>query len=451
MKKTEQWLEENREALVASLQALVRIPSVKGEPAPGAPFGAAAKECLTAALDIARGLGLKAQDLDGYVGYIEAGEGEEELGILAHLDVVHPGDGWRYPPFGAMIEDGILYGRGAIDDKGPAVAALYALAAVKNSGVPFKRRVRLILGCDEESGWGCMNHYTQVEKLPDLAFSPDAEYPLVNSEKSICQLNFKGSFPSSLRVKAGLKANIVPDLAQALLPLIPEDVAPKLHKLPVTCEPVPHGCRLSIKGRSAHAASPELGDNALQSMLGLLAQLPLPEADAKVAKALSGVFGRDIHGESLGIDFTDASGRTTCNVAMLDWNQEGIQDLCLDLRLPLGLDAQETADKIAAALAPAGLVPSGVHIKPGHYVAPESELVQKLLRVYAQHSGVQDPKPLAIGGGTYARCIPNAVAFGCERPGLDCRMHQANEFLPLHNLLDDARILADAILALACE
>lgn len=451
MKQTDQWLHENREALIASLQELIRIPSTKGEAAPGAPFGPAVKECLTASLELAKSLGLDAQDVDGYIGYAEAGQGEEELGVLVHLDVVSAGEGWQHPPYDAVIADGCMYGRGAMDDKGPAVAALYALAAVKNSGASFRRRVRVLLGCDEESGWGCMDHYAKVQKLPDIAFSPDAEYPLVSSEKGIYHLRFASKFPSELRLKAGVKANVVPDKAVAELPLDPEDVAPKVHSLPVTCERTPQGCRLTIRGRSAHAAMPELGDNALQSMLALLSRLPLTGKDAEIVKLLNGCFGRELHGESLGVDVTDSSGRTTCNVAMIDWNEEGIQDLCLDLRMPLSLDMEEAKARISAALAPGGFTLSGTHKQPGHAVEVESELVQKLLRVYTSRTGEKDPKPLAIGGGTYARCIPNAVAFGCERPGLDNRIHQVNEFIPLDNLLDDACMIADAILALACE
>ncbi len=451
MKQTDQWLHDNRDALIASLQNLIRFPSAKGPAAPGAPFGTAVRDCLAAALDLARELGLEAHDLDGYIGYAEAGEGAEELGVLAHLDVVSAGEGWRYPPYEAHIENGLLYGRGAMDDKGPAVASLYALAAVKNSGAKFRRRVRILLGCDEESGWGCMEHYAKVQKLPDMAFSPDAEYPLVNSEKGICHLHFASKFPSELRLKAGVKANVVPDKAVAELPLASEQVAPRVHDLPVTCERTAEGCRLTIRGRSAHAATPEQGDNALQALLALLSRLPLSGKDGEIIKLLNRCFGRELHGESLGVDVNDISGRTTCNVAMLDWNENGINDLCLDLRLPLSLDIEETEGKIAAALAPGGFVLTDSHKQPGHAVAAESELVQKLLAVYKARTGEADPQPLAVGGGTYARCIPNAVAFGCERPGLDNRIHQVDEFIPLDNLIDDACMIADAMLALACE
>lgn len=451
MKRTDQWLHENRDALIASLQNLVRLPSAKGEAAPGAPFGPEVKKCLSAALDIARDLGLSAHDLDGYIGYAEAGRGEEELGILAHLDVVPAGEGWRHSPYEARIAEGRLYGRGTMDDKGPAVAALYALAAVKNSGAAFRRRVRILLGCDEESGWGCMDYYARKQKLSDMAFSPDAEYPLVSSEKGICHLHFSSGFSSALRVRAGVKANVVPDMAVADLPLAPEEVAPKVHDLPVTCEPTPYGCQVTIRGRSAHAATPEQGENALQAMLTLLNRLPLPREDAKIVKLLHGCLDREIHGESLGVDFTDFSGRTTCNVAMLDWDEGGVKDLCLDIRLPLGLAIDQTADKVAGALAPGGFTLAGAHKQPGHAVDIRSELVQELLKVYRARTGEENPKPLAIGGGTYARCIPNAVAFGCERPGLDNRVHQVDEFIYLDHLIDDACMMADAILALACE
>ncbi|NCB31982.1 MAG: M20/M25/M40 family metallo-hydrolase, partial [Clostridia bacterium] len=267
----------------------------------------------------------------------------------------------------------------------------------------------------------------------------------------ICHLHFASKFSSSVRVRAGVKANVVPDLAVAELPLSPEEVAPKVHDLPVTCEPTADGCRITIRGRSAHASTPDLGENALQAMLLLLNRLPLPREDAKTVKLLYSLFGKEVHGESLGVDFTDLSGRTTCNVAILDWDAEGVKDFCLDLRLPLGLNIEQTAAKIVTALEPGGFALTGSHSQLGHAVDAESELVQKLLKVYRERTGEADPKPLAIGGGTYARCIPNAVAFGCERPGLDNRIHQVDEFIPLDNLLDDACMMADAILSLACE
>ena len=451
MKQTDQWLRQNREAMIASLQELIRFPSTKGEEAPGAPFGVAVRDCLAAALDIAGGLGLKTKNMDGYIGYAEAGQGEEELGVLAHLDIVAAGEDWHYPPYEGVIDGGCLYGRGAMDDKGPAVAAIYALAAVKNSGISFRRRVRVLLGCDEESDWGCMKHYETVEKLPDLAFSPDAEYPLVNSEKGICKLNFTCKFKSEMSFQAGLVSNVVPDKAIVELPLFTEEVAPKVRDTPVTCERRPDGCKLTIRGRNAHASTPELGDNAIQAMLALLSRLPLTGKDAAVIKTLSSCFGRDLHGEGLGVDVTDISGRTTCNVAMLDWNEEGVQDLCLDLRVPLSLNMEEAAAKIAEALAPAGFILTDSNMKQGHAVDVESELVQKLLKVYSAHSGAKNPQPLAIGGGTYARCLPNAVAFGCERAGFDSHVHQINERIALDNFFDDACMMADAIIALACE
>ncbi|MDR0840860.1 MAG: Sapep family Mn(2+)-dependent dipeptidase [Christensenellaceae bacterium] len=448
--RTDQWLQNHRAALTASLQEILCIPSIKGEPAPGAPFGKDVKRALDAALSLAGSLGLATKNLEGYIGYAECGQGKEQLGILAHLDVVGTGAGWVYPPFSATVAEGKLFGRGAMDDKGPAVAALYALAAVQASGLPFTRRVRILLGCDEESGWGCMRHYAQVERMPDLAFSPDADYPLVSGEKHLCQLRFRGAFDSNITIQSGDTINIVPDFAVAEVPLDAALAAPLCAPYQAACTPLPSGCRIAIKGASAHASTPELGENALQKLLELLCKLPLTGKDAEMLAALHGLFARDLHGESLGQSCEDASGRLTQNVAILSWGKQGIAELALDYRLPISKDLETLKEAVAGSLAPLGLTLFAQDCKPGYYVEPTSELVRTLLGVYRARTGDFSP-PLTIGGGTYARCIPNAVAFGCERPGEPNNIHQANEYIALDALFEDACMMADAIAALACE
>ena len=173
--------------LIATLQKWVRIPSVKAEPAPGAPFGPECRRALDAALEDAANMGFSVKNYEGYAGDVEMGEGDEAdtLGILCHLDVVPAGDGWAVDPFAAVIEGDKMYGRGTGDDKGPAVAALYAMKAVKDAGIPLKRKVRLILGCDEESGWEDMAYYQAHAQMPAQGFSPDANFPVINTEKGL--------------------------------------------------------------------------------------------------------------------------------------------------------------------------------------------------------------------------------------------------------------------------
>ena len=176
-------IESMHDEMIDTLQKWIRVPSVKGEAAPGAPFGKEVRSMLDMALADCEQMGFKTQNFDGYIAHADLGEGSDEdaLAILAHLDVVPEGDGWKYPPYGAVIENGRMYGRGTSDDKGPAVAALYAMKAVKDAGIPLRRKVRLILGCDEESGWEDIAHYNKVATMPRIGFSPDASYPLQNN------------------------------------------------------------------------------------------------------------------------------------------------------------------------------------------------------------------------------------------------------------------------------
>ncbi|MBR3301116.1 MAG: Sapep family Mn(2+)-dependent dipeptidase, partial [Firmicutes bacterium] len=197
---TDNWIDERKDQIVESLRSIVRFRTPEAEAQEGAPFGPEVKACLEKTLGIASDLGLDAKDMCGYCGTVDAGEGDEMLGILAHLDVVPEGTGWHHDPYGAEIVDGKIYGRGTLDDKGPAIASIFALAAVKASGLGFKRKVRIILGCNEGTGMGCIKHYLANGRIPELSFSPDGEYPLTNSEKSILHCTYKAKFNSHINM-----------------------------------------------------------------------------------------------------------------------------------------------------------------------------------------------------------------------------------------------------------
>ncbi|MBR6007283.1 MAG: Sapep family Mn(2+)-dependent dipeptidase, partial [Clostridia bacterium] len=197
----EAFIDSKKDDIVRSVQESIRFPSVEAEPAgEGAPFGLAVKGALEHALGLGKSLGFITENLDGYAGCIDYGEGEEMLGIVCHVDVVPEGEGWIHPPYAAEIADGKIYGRGTMDDKGPAICAIYALAAIKAAGLPMKRRVRIILGTNEETGWGCMNHYKKVAEIPTMSISPDAEYTLVNSEKGIYHSTFRCKAKTAFRL-----------------------------------------------------------------------------------------------------------------------------------------------------------------------------------------------------------------------------------------------------------
>ncbi len=453
-KNVDLWIDEHQSELVCALQELVRYPSVSesSKAEKGAPFGASVKEALDFALSLCTSFGFDSTDLDGYIGYADWGEGQETLGVLTHLDVVPEGEGWTKPPFGAVLEDGRIYGRGTLDDKGPAIAAIFALAAIKACGIPLTRRVRLMMGCDEECGMGCMQHYIKNRPLPDIAFSPDADYPLVNSEKGIFHCCYTKSFPSRITLNAGTVVNAVPGKATAFVPLSHAVVAPIVerfsaeHAFPAVLDETRGGLSITLFGKDAHASMPEEGKNALLGLLALLSRLPLPEEDAENVTALHNALGFDLHGETVGLDCEDASGRLTMNPGLMRWDENGYR-LDLDIRYPISMDSALIPQKLDAAL-------SGTRgetaFKAGHYVSEDSELVKKLLAVYEARSGAYLP-PKKIGGGTYARCIENAVAFGPEIPGGDNRIHMADEFMSVSDLVYHTKMIADAILALASE
>lgn len=432
---------------IADLQRLVQIPSVsRGEPAePGKPFGKTVFAALEEALRIARDLGFeKVWHVDGYAGVVEYGEGEETLGILAHLDVVPEGQGWTYPPYGAEIHNGRMYGRGTLDDKGAAVSALYALAAVKNSGVPMKRRVRIILGTDEEIGSLGVEHYLKVEGAPTMAFTPDAQYPVVNSEMGILQATYHADGPFGLRVSVGTAANVIPGVVTVKLPQPAKEV-PVQEGFAASFE----GDTITVTGRGGHASMPSLAKNALLAMINLLSWQDLPEPDASLVKALSERWAFDLHGESLGIDVTDESGRTTCSPDILVIDETGATFTC-DCRHPFTLTADAILKAWDESYGACGFTRGKTVIKPGHFIPADTELVSTLMRVYRSISG-SDTKPLTMGGGTYARELPNAVAFGIAREGEENLCHVPDESIALDDLMFNTEIMAEAILQLAAQ
>lgn len=443
-------LEGYKEAIIRDTRALLSIPSVKGSATRGAPFGRDVKAALDFALQTARGLGLKAVDMDGYIGYIEAGKGTETLGVLAHLDVVPATGAWSYPPFEAQVAEGRIYARGAIDNKGPAMAAIYALAAV-NGSMKLGKRVRIILGCDEESGWGCMEHYQKHEKLPDTAFSPDAEYPVINTEKGIIHCRFsmdiEDGSAEGLTVTGGARPNMVPDSAECRAQ---GRAAKLLAEAPdIACVTAEKGktLKLSSQGKSAHGSMPEKGINAIWPLVKCL--------DSAALGGQAGEFIRFchkslcfLHGEGLGLDETDFSGRTSSNLGLIDINSHEAS-ATVDIRHPLSISPDEVMQRLNACLIK-GMKAENIGGHAPHHVPEDSPLVQTLLSVYTRITG-RAGKCIAIGGGTYARAIPSAVAFGPLMPGAPELAHQPDEYISIEELLMNARIYAHCIAELAGE
>lgn len=416
----EKFLASKKDEMIENLATLIRFKSVKSAPLPGAPFGQGVKDALDFLLKLGEDLGFRVKNLDSFAGTIEFGSGDEMIGILAHTDVVPEGDGWSYPPFGAEIHESKMFGRGTLDDKGPLMAALYAMLAVKESGVPLSKRVRLIIGCDEESGWACMDRYKETEELPVAAFTPDADFPVIFAEKGILHGSFlwEGSdLPFTL--KGGTRPNVVPHYVSGTL----------------------LGEAIEAHGVSAHAAHPELGENAISKMIASLSQKCTHPTLAFLETAMTA--------EGLHIAQSDeVSGKLTYNPAVILADEKGLS-LQFDIRYPVTADR----DALVKALEQAA-TQQGFHFQidsetPPLYVPKDTPLVKTLMEVYQEKTGDTKAEPIAIGGGTYARAMDNAVAFGSVFPGQESPMHEKNEYIPLDLLLKNAEIYAEAILRLA--
>lgn len=454
-----------RQALVNAVARLVAVPSVAGEPQPGAPFGPGPKAALTEALALCADLGLSAQSYDDYVGVADLNGGETQLHILAHLDVVAPGEGWDTDPYTCVERDGLLYGRGVSDDKGPLCAALFAMKAVKDLGGTTKN-VRLILGTDEESGSSDIAYYYAHEPYAPWAFTPDADFPVIHIEKGHYYPDFGAAWPpetATPRVAAlqgGFRTNVVPPRATATVPGLTAREARRVcdHVTQSTAVPfdltdTPQGLVILASGKNAHAASPDDGRNAIQALLEVLARLPL--ADCPSTRHIRGLhalfpFG-DTRGRGLGIAQEDAeSGPLTLNLALLEVTETGLTAK-FDCRFPLCANEANCKAVCESALARHGLSVTGDReMRPAHSVPADSPLVRTLLDCYALYTGHPNPKPMAIGGGTYVHNIPGGVAFGCVFPGFDPKMHGANEQARVDHLLLSAKIFTHAIFEL-CE
>ncbi|MBR5224168.1 MAG: dipeptidase PepV [Clostridia bacterium] len=439
--------------MIETLQRWIRVPSVRADKsAENAPFGAEVRRALDVAIADINRLGMNARDVDGYCCDAEIGEGSETLAVLAHLDVVPEGDGWDYDPYGAEIVDGKMYGRGTGDDKGPAVAALFAMKAILDAGIELKgKKCRLILGCDEECGMKDLEYYEEKVGLPDMGFSPDAEFPLINTEKGITGMEIRAAIADErlVSIASGTRSNVVPGSAVAVVKGDWREAAADAFVVEdedcgIETELVDGNTKITVTGVPAHASTPEAGKNAAKMLLAVLEKLGI---GGEPVKLMVEACGEGDHGVNLGIAGQDeVSGKLTINLGLL-FLKDGVLSATFDCRYPVFFNAHAIHATVGKRFAPAGFEMIPGRISEPHHVPESSELVKSLMGVYNEITGTQ-AKPFAIGGGTYARHLKEGVAFGMMFPGEPELAHQANENIDLSNFFKAARIFAYGIVAL---
>ncbi|MEA4965090.1 MAG: Sapep family Mn(2+)-dependent dipeptidase [Oscillospiraceae bacterium] len=461
--KIERYLAERQPDMLRDLRELISIPSTRGEALEGMPYGVGPRMALRKAMELMEREGLTVRNCDDRVCTGDLTALDPGLDILAHLDVVPAENNWTAcPPYEPTLVADRLYGRGAIDDKGPAVAALYAMACVKALGVPLKKNVRLILGTDEECGSSDVAYYYTREQEAPMTFTPDANFPLINLEKGRLCGEIDASFPRDDRLpylasaECGLKSNVIPETARAVIVGIPAgvlrpylDAAAEKTGAGFTAAEEQGAVEITCKGVSGHAAYPEAANNALTALLHLLASLPCAEsAGFQKLKALQALFPHGDHrGQALGIAMEDElSGYLTCSADLLRLDETSLY-LCFDSRCPVCSNDENTRLVAEKRAEDAGLVLRETKMVLPHYVNADSDFVRTLLQAYEDWTGKPGVAE-ATGGGTYVHDLRNGVAFGCEMDGLDNHLHGADEFITLEQLMLSAKIFTQAILDL---
>lgn len=454
--------ESRKEELVSELQQLIQIESVLDQETSSddAPFGEGPLEALKFLLSLGEQQGFTAKNIDNYAGHLEMGSGEELLGILCHVDVVPVGDSWTYSPFKGEVVDGKLYGRGAIDDKGPTMAAYLAMKMIKDAGIELNKRVRMIIGTDEESGFRCVDHYFSKEEMPTIGFAPDADFPLINAEKGIALLDFsqKGNVEDDEQIiafKAGQRSNMVPDTANAIVhnisSSIEEDFNFFLEKNSTDGTLTKEDGRyiITMKGKAAHAMEPEKGRNAAVLLSKFLLNIVTSKASREFVAFMVNTFDKDHFGSAIKLDYYDEmSGHTTLNPGVVLFHQNRGGHVQVSMRYSVSYPFEEKITEGAGQASTYGFALDVASNSSPHYVPEEDEFVQTLLDVYRKYTG-DNSKPLSTGGGTYARTMEKGVAFGMLFPGEPDVAHQADEFVVVDNLVKAAAIYAEAIVKLA--
>lgn len=446
MKELEKILMDNMPETIKELQKCISFNTVQIEPCEGMPFGKPTADCLDYMLKLGEKLGFKSENFDNYAGHIEWGEGDEVLGILGHLDVVPVSeDGWIAPPFSGEIVNGRIYGRGAIDDKGPVLSCLYAMKTLKDAGFEPKRKIRLIMGCNEETGMLCMKHYLSKVKPPEISFTPDGNFPCIYGEKGIYGMDiFLGKLPKQiLSLTAGERVNVVPDSCKAIVS-DDVDLTAIMAEKDITIAKTQEGNVITAVGVSCHGSMPESGKNAVWAMMKALKKVfPNSEEIAFIADKLC----RDYNGGVWGLPLEDAqSGKMTFSLNVLRLTEEGLNGK-IDFRFPVSY-THEYLENCIKENSPQWVKIIGGHKSPSVYVSRDSELVKVAEWAFEEVMG-EKQESMVIGGGTYAKALNNCVAIGPEFQGDEQTMHQTNEYLSLERLNQMSKIYLRVIKKLA--
>jgi succinyl-diaminopimelate desuccinylase len=454
--KIQDWLRSHEQELLADTLAMLRIPSLESDPEQNAPYGRENRRALDLALSRAQDFGMKTTDLEGHLGYADFGQGERLVMSLGHLDVVPVGPGWKHEPFGAEIDGDYIYARGSTDDKGPTMASFYAMRAIKEVCPDIPARMRQAFGCNEESGFGCVHRYVETEEAPTFGVAPDSGWPLYHAEKGISNLEVSVPLNTGsmrlLSADGGQRPNIVIDSASAKVKVAPEARAQVEAKLADAWDRnvtfAWEGDELGVYaiGKAAHGAYPHGGDSAAIRLFRFFRE---------IAPLDSEPFFDEIHGmmhvggAGLGIAGSDEASRDLTSNTGIIHVEDGRLHMLYNIRYPVTWNIAKLESMCRAYL---GTLKSGFSLdklsdSPPLYFPLDHALVRAVCEVYVEETG-ETRKPGTMGGGTYARAVPNTVSIGTGWDG-DGNAHETDERLKVENLFKMSRIYAHILYRLA--
>ena len=460
--KIENWFELHSDEMIEDLGRLIAVKSIKGPPDKGMPYGQASREVLTLAQTMLEDRGFTVSVFEDMIITADMGPGPPKLGILAHLDIVDPGEGWETDPYKLTIKDSRIYARGTGDDKGPAAAAMYAMYCARELCPELKNGFQLILGSGEETGCEDIAQYLSKNTPPPYVFTPDASYPIVNIEKGRATVFFGASWeketalPRVISITGGKTLNVVPNRAEAVVEGFSINeldtycmIASAQTGTKITVDAGEVGIIISAEGTATHAATPHLGVNAQTALLDMLSGMPFAEGKGyEYICALSRLFPHgDCYGRALGAAMSDEkTGELTLNFGVLRFTETDLAGN-FDSRTPACADEIDLIGMMQAALEHEGIKLTNTVTSKCHHTPEDSPFVQTLMNIYEEYTG-NTREYLSMGGQTYVHEIPGGVAFGCKLPDIDNNVHGANEFIDMEQLMVSAKMFAQAIIDL---
>lgn len=439
-------LKKYHDEMVKELANIIQIKSVLDTPVENGPFGKGNKECLEYVLDLCARLGFKTKNLDGYCGYAEVGEGKDIFAIISHLDVVPEGEGWTYPPYSATIDKNIMYGRGTWDDKGPAIVSIYTIKALMDQNYPFNKRVRLIFGCNEETGSLCVEHYLKEEGQITYGFTPDADFPVIYGEKTINNITLKGKAINQgscqlKSIQAGDAFNAVISKAkfvitygcekckEAFIKQLEEEF--NNHPVQCNCQIINDEIHMTVIGKAAHGSLPMLGLNAASYGIYILNAVGLQNSFIQwYAKYID----LEYNGKKLGCFANDKFGDIAVNVGIVTYEKDQYF-VGINCRLPFNTTSLNVVEEMKNTLKDEEVDVTLEYDSQGFLFDEKSPMIQTMMKAYQKVTNDLDSKPLCIAGGTYARHFNNCVGYGASLPfSPEENIHSANERLKLEIL-----------------